>query len=278
MTEEYSVLMSLYQKEKTEWFEASMHSMINQTIIPNEIVLVLDGPISGELMEAVNNYKNDYEKMIKILPLDENIGLGKALDRGLDICANELIARMDTDDISLPTRCEKQLLEFNKNPNLSIVGTNIDEFYDDPENIVSSRVVPSSHEDIKKFIKRRSPFNHPTVMFKKGAVIDSGGYGKLRRKQDLDLFSRMINSGYEAKNINESLLLFRSNENNFKRRKSWSYVKSYIIAQYTIWKRGHCSLFDLLYVVFGQLIFFILPVPILKRISTKYLRKNTKLQ
>lgn len=277
MIEKYSVLMSLYQKENPEWFEASMDSIINQTIIPNEIVLVLDGPISGELMESVNNYKNNYEKMINILPLDENIGLGKALDRGLDICTNELIARMDTDDISLPTRCEKQLSEFNKNPNLSIVGTNIDEFYDDPENIVSSRVVPSSHEDIKKFIKRRSPFNHPTVMFKKGAVIDSGGYGKLRRKQDLDLFSRMINNGYEAKNINESLLLFRSNENNFKRRKSWSYVKSYIIAQYAIWKRGHCSLFDLLYVVFGQLIFFVLPVPILKRISTKYLRKNTKL-
>ena len=267
--------MSLYQKEKPRWFEASMDSMINQTIMPNEIVLVLDGPIDGKLMDSVNYYKENYPKLVEVLQLTENIGLGKALDQGLTICSNDLVARMDTDDISLPTRCEKQLREFKNNSNLSIVGTNIDEFYDDPNNIISSRVVPSSNSEIKSFIRRRSPFNHPTVMFKKSAVLASGGYGKLRRKQDLDLFSRMINNGFEATNINESLLLFRSNENNFKRRKSLSYVKSYIIAQYTIWKRGHCSFFDLLYVTMGQIIFFILPIPILKKISNKFLRATT---
>lgn len=270
--------MSLYQKENPEWFEASMDSMINQTIAPDEIVLVLDGPIKGDLMELVNNYKRKYRKLIKVLPLAENIGLGKALDEGLAICSNNLVARMDTDDISLPSRCEKQLQEFTNNSNLAIIGTNIDEFYDDPNNIISSREVPSSNLEIKKFIKRRSPFNHPTVMFKKEVVLACGGYGKLRRKQDLDLFSRIVNSGYEASNLNESLLLFRSNENNFKRRKSWSYVKSYIIAQYTIWRRGHCSIWDLLYVVLGQIIFFILPIPILKMISNKFLRTNTNLK
>lgn len=278
MIEKYSVLMSLYQKENPEWFEASMDSMINQTIAPNEIVLVLDGPIKGDLMGLVNNYKRKYSKLIKVLPLAENIGLGKALDEGLAICSNNLVARMDTDDISLPSRCEKQLQEFTNNSNLAIIGTNIDEFYDDPNNIISSREVPSSNLEIKRFIKRRSPFNHPTVMFKKEVVLACGGYGKLRRKQDLDLFSRIVNSGYEASNLNESLLLFRSNENNFKRRKSWSYVKSYIIAQYTIWRRGHCSIWDLLYVVLGQIIFFILPVPILKMISNKFLRTNTNLK
>ncbi|MEM5568746.1 glycosyltransferase [Aerococcus viridans] len=278
MIEKYSVLMSLYQKENPEWFEASMDSMINQTIAPDEIVLVLDGPIKGDLMELVNNYKRKYRKLIKVLPLAENIGLGKALDEGLAICSNNLVARMDTDDISLPSRCEKQLQEFTNNSNLAIIGTNIDEFYDDPNNIISSREVPSSNLEIKKFIKRRSPFNHPTVMFKKEVVLACGGYGKLRRKQDLDLFSRIVNSGYEASNLNESLLLFRSNENNFKRRKSWSYVKSYIIAQYTIWRRGHSSIWDLLYVVLGQITFFILPIPILKMISNKFLRTNTNLK
>ena len=278
MIEKYSVLMSLYQKENPEWFEASMDSMINQTIAPDEIVLVLDGPIKGDLMELVNNYERKYRKLIKVLPLAENIGLGKALDEGLAICSNNLVARMDTDDISLPSRCEKQLQEFTNNTNLAIIGTNIDEFYDDPNNIISSREVPSSNLEIKKYIKRRSPFNHPTVMFKKEVVLACGGYGKLRRKQDLDLFSRIVNSGYEASNLNESLLLFRSNENNFKRRKSWSYVKSYIIAQYTIWRRGHCGIWDLLYVVLGQIIFFILPIPILKMISNKFLRTNTNLK
>lgn len=277
LNKNYSVLMSLYDKENPDWFKASMESMLNQTIEPNEIVLVLDGPITGKLQKVVKQYK-DSKRTVKILPLPENIGLGKALDKGLTVCSNQLIARMDTDDISLANRCEKQLLEFEKNPNLAIVGTNIDEFYNDPNSVVSSRVVPSTNEEIRKFIKRRSPFNHPTVMFKKEAVVSSGGYGTLRRKQDLDLFSRMINEGYEAKNINESLLLFRSNEDNFKRRKSWSYVKSYIIAQYTIWKRGHCSTWDFLYVLAGQLTFYILPIPILKKISNKYLRSNNNLK
>src|SRR5699024_10322223 len=199
---------------------------------------------------------------------------GRALDIGLKYCSNDLVARMDTDDISLPTRCEQQLKLFNDNRHLDIVGTMIDEFYDNPENIVSSRVVPTKHEDIEKFIKRRSPFNHPTIMFKKVAVINSGGYGKFSRKQDLDLFSRMLNNNCKAANIDESLLLFRSNENNFKRRKSWSYVGSYIKVQYEIWKRGHCSFNDLMFVIGGQLFMYVLPTPMLKSFSNKYLRNN----
>lgn len=270
--QKYSVLMSLYHQENPEWFVQSMESMVTQTILPDQIVVVLDGPVGDELTEKVNYYKETYSDIVDILALSQNIGLGKALDKGLEICRNDLVARMDTDDISLPERCERELNFFENDQSLALIGTNIDEFYDTPDNIVSSRVVPSSNEEIKKYIKRRSPFNHPTVMFRKNVVQKVGGYGKLRRKQDLDLFSRIVNSGYKSLNINESLLLFRSNENNFKRRKSWSYVKSYIVAQYTIFKRGHCSFMDLLYVVFGQIVLFVLPMPILKKVSNKYLR------
>lgn len=270
--QKYSVLMSLYYQENPEWFVQSMESMVNQTTLPDQIVVVLDGPVGDELTEKVNYYEETYSDIVDILALPQNIGLGKALDKGLEICRNDLVARMDTDDISLPERCEKELSFFENDESLALIGTNIDEFYDTPDNIVSSRVVPSSNEEIKKYIKRRSPFNHPTVMFRKKVVQKVGGYGKLRRKQDLDLFSRIVNSGYKSLNINESLLLFRSNENNFKRRKSWSYVKSYIIAQYTIFKRGHCSFMDLLYVIFGQILLFVLPMPILKKVSNKYLR------
>lgn len=270
--QKYSVLMSLYYQENPEWFVQSMESMVNQTILPDQIVVVLDGPVGDELTEKVNYYEETYSDIVDILALPQNIGLGKALDKGLEICRNDLVARMDTDDISLPERCEKELSFFENDESLALIGTNIDEFNDTPDNIVSSRVVPSSNEEIKKYIKRRSPFNHPTVMFRKKVVQKVGGYGKLRRKQDLDLFSRIVNSGYKSLNINESLLLFRSNENNFKRRKSWSYVKSYIIAQYTIFKRGHCSFMDLLYVIFGQILLFVLPMPILKKVSNKYLR------
>ncbi|RPA60692.1 glycosyltransferase [Aerococcus agrisoli] len=272
MVEKYSVLMSLYKKENPNWFVESIESMINQSVKPNQIVLVIDGPISGELKDKVTFFQENYSDLIDVLPLEKNIGLGKALDKGLEICSNELVARMDTDDISLPDRCEKELKLFDADSQLAMVGTNIDEFYDTPDNIVSSRNVPSKNEDIKKYIRRRSPFNHPTVMFKKSVVIEVGGYGTLRRKQDLDLFSRMVNSGYKTANLDESLLLFRSNENNFKRRKSWSYVSSYIKAQYTIFRRGHCNLLDLLYVIVGQIILYILPLPLLKQISNKFLR------
>lgn len=274
MTQKYSVLMSLYSKEKSEYLAQSLDSMLNQTLKPDEIVLVIDGPIPNKLESIVLDYKKRNPDIFNLIVLEENIGLGKALDVGLKECRNEIIARMDTDDISLVERCEKQIKKFNEDPELAIVGTMIDEFYDEPTNIVSSRIVPTEHTEIKKFMRRRSPFNHPAVMFKKSAVIASGGYGILRRKQDLDLFSRMINNGYKAANLEESLLLFRSNENNFKRRKSWTYCKSYIVAQYTIWRRNHCNFLDLTVVVLAQLFIFLAPMKMMKIVSKKYLRSN----
>lgn len=274
METKYSVLMSIYIKEKPEYFVQSLDSMINQTLMPDEIVIVKDGELTKDLEEVIDMYIDKYPGLFKIIPLKENVGLGRALDEGLKHCQNELVARMDTDDISLPQRCELQNKKFNENPELCIVGTMIDEFYDKPDNIISSRVVPTTNDEIYKFMRRRSPFNHPSVMYKKSEVIKCGGYGKMRRKQDLDLFSRMINSGCYAQNINQSLVLFRSNEDNFKRRKSWEYCKSYIDVQYEIWKRSHCGFSDFVFVIIGQLVMFLAPMRVIKKISNKYLRNN----
>lgn len=272
MKKKYSVLMSIYDKEKPEYLRESLNSMVKQTLKPDEIVIVKDGELTKELDDVINEYLKCEKGLFKIIALKENVGLGRALDEGLKFCKNELIARMDSDDISLPERCESQVNMFIKHPELSIIGTMIDEFYDDPSNIVSSRIVPVDNEKIIKFIKKRSPFNHPTVMYKKSEVLRCGGYGKLRRKQDLDLFSRMINNGCLGANINKSLLLFRSNEDNFKRRKSWSYCKSYIEVEYAIWRRGHCSILDLGIVVLGQMTMFFSPMWLLKKVSNKFLR------
>lgn len=275
MKTKYSVLMSIYKKENPKYFVESLDSMVNQTLLPDEIVIVKDGELTGELEKIIREYVDRYPELFNIIPLKENVGLGRALDEGIKYCRNELVARMDTDDISLPERCELQVKLFNEKPELAIVGTMIDEFSVNPKNIISSRVVPTTNDEIYKFMKRRSPFNHPTVMYKKSEVIRCGGYGKMRRKQDLDLFSRMINNGCKAQNIEKSLLLFRSNEDNFKRRKSWSYCKSYIVVQLEIWKRGHCSFIDLAYVITGQLVMFLAPMWFLKKISKKYLRKKS---
>lgn len=272
--EQYSVLMSVYYKDSPEELKQSIDSMLNQTIKANQFVLVEDGPLGDELLSVIDEYYEKHKPLFTLIKLKENQGLGKALDTGLLKCRNDLVARMDADDISLPERCEKLLKLFDSNPKLAIAGTNIDEFYDDPSNVVSSRVVPSDYKSICKFMKRRSPFNHPTVMFRKSEVLRCGGYGKMRRKQDLDLFARMINMDCYALNINESLLLFRSNEGNYKRRKSWEYCKSYIDVTRENYKRGYCSFFDLAVVTVGQVVMYVAPMSVMKFLSDKFLRKN----
>ena len=272
--ENYSVLMSVYHKDAPLELQQSIDSMLSQTVLCNQFVLVEDGPLNDGLIRVIEKYHESYSSLFTVVKLDCNQGLGKALDAGLENCKNDLVARMDADDISLPTRCEKLLALFQANPNLAIAGTHIDEFYDEPNNIVSKRIVPTDYESIRKFIRRRSPFNHPTVMFRKSEVLRCGGYGKMRRKQDLDLFSRMINMGCYALNLDESLLLFRSNEGNYLRRKSWEYCKSYIAVQKENYKRGYCSLWDLIVVVIGQIIIHFMPLSLMKKISDRFLRSK----
>ncbi|WP_078378666.1 glycosyltransferase [Sutcliffiella halmapala] len=276
LEEKYSVLMSLYYKEKPDFLRLSIDSMLSQTLKPNEIIIVKDGKLTEELEEVIDFYVTKEPNLFTIVPLEKNIGLGLALNEGLKICRNELVARMDTDDISLENRCELQVKEFMENDKLCIVGTMTDEFFDDPNNIVTSRVVPTEHEDILKFSRRRSPFNHPTVMYKKSEVLRCGGYHDVKRKEDIDLFGRMLNQGCIAMNIDKALLLFRSNEDNYLRRKSWDNCKSYVAVIYDFWKKGYCGTFDLFVVVIGQLVMFFSPVWFLKLLSDSFLRKKAK--
>lgn len=273
INQKYSVLMSLYYKEKAEYLEQSIDSMINQTVKPDEIVIVKDGPLTDKLESVLSQYQQKYPELFNIVISEENIGLGRALNLGLKNCKNELVARMDTDDISLPDRCEKQLLAFNKNHKLVLLGTMVDEFYDNPNEIISSRVVPTNHKDIYEFAKRRSPFNHPTVMYKKSKVLQCGGYSDLRRNQDVDLFARMLFEGFEAGNIGESLLLFRSNKDLSKRRKSWENTKSYINTLRKLRKMGFSDWSDYMVVSIGQIIMFVCPISIQNWLYKKFLRK-----
>jgi glycosyltransferase involved in cell wall biosynthesis len=274
--QKYSVLMSVYCKDVPEQLKISIDSMLNQTVKPEQFVLVQDGPLGEELESVIQEYANANPDLFTVVPLKENIGLGRALDVGLKECRNDLVARMDADDISLPERCEKLLKLFEENSSLGLAGTNIDEFYNEPTNVQTSRIVPSEYEDIKKFIRRRSPFNHPTVMFKRSEVERCGGYGMMKRKQDFDLFSRMINMGCYALNINESLLLFRADEGNYKRRKSKEYVKSTIEVQKLNYKRGYCSRWDLTVVTVGQWVLRLTPMWLMKWLSDHLLRKKKK--
>lgn len=274
METKYSVLMSIYIREKPEQLALSIDSMLNQTMRPDEIVIVKDGPVTEEIEILLSRYVDMNPDMFKIVSLEVNQGLGLALNEGIKMCTHELIARMDADDISYKNRCETQLMEFTIDSTLDIIGTLTSEFYDTPDKIISSRIVPETHADIVKFSKRRSPFNHPTVMYKKSAVEAVGGYRDILRKEDIDLFARMLNNGCKAKNIPKPLLYFRSDRNSYKRRKSWTNNKNYIGVIYEFWKRGYSSTWDLVYVIVTQIGMFLAPTWFLKLLSDNFLRKR----
>ncbi len=271
--EKYSVLMSLYIKEKPEYLRLAIQSMIAQTVQPDEIVIVTDGQITDELQVVLDEYQSKYPTLFNIVGYEENRGLGLALNYGLEHSKNELVARMDTDDIAKPNRCEKQLKVFEEDSELAIVGSYVDEFYSTPDEVISVRAVPTTHEAIYEFAKRRSAFNHPAVMYKKSAVLGVGGYGDLRRNQDVDLFGRMLFSGCKAANIGESLLWFRSNDALAKRRKSWENTKSYIDTIKKFWKMGYSSFGDYMMIAVAQTGMFLCPAKLQHWIYKKFLRK-----
>ena len=271
--EKYSVLMSLYNKEKPDYLSLAIDSMLNQTIMPDEIVIVEDGPLTEPLYEIIEKYKKEWPLLFTIVKNEKNIGLGLSLNAGLKVCRNELIARMDTDDISVSTRCEEQLMVFSRNQDLSIVGAWVDEFSESKANIISTRIVPETNEQIYNFAKRRSAFNHPVVMYKKQSVIENKGYSDLRRNQDVDLFGRMLFAGYKAYNIQKSLLLFRSNDALTKRRKSWINTKSYIETIKKFWKMGYSSFGDYVTVLIAQTAMFIMPLKLQQWVYKKFLRR-----
>ena len=268
----YSILLPVYIKDHPAYLITSIESMLNQTVKSNDFVIVKDGPLSEELDAVIDKYASNKENNINVVSLDVNSGLGAALDFGLRECQNELIARMDADDISLPTRCEKLLKLFEENSELSIAGTNIDEFDEDPNVIISSRVVPTTDKEIKKYNRRRQAFNHPTIMFKKSEVLRVGSYPHIKHMEDKDLFFRMLNMGCVGANIPESLLLFRSNAENFKRRRGKEYRKATIEVAKNAYKKKYISYSDYLYMYWGQKVMRFLPNWLL----IKLLRKKPK--
>ena len=267
-SQKYSVLMSLYKKEKPEYLRIAINSMINQTVPPDEIVVVEDGPLTDKLYAVLDEYPS-----IHRVKNETNLGLGLALNVGIRECKNELIARMDTDDCSKLDRCEKQLLRFAEKPYLAIVGSHIDEFVGDISNVVSQRKVPTSSEEIYKFAKRRSAFNHPAVMYSKTAVLENKGYDALKRNQDVDLFGRMLFAGYKAENIDEALLWFRSSDELAKRRKSWQNTWSYIATIRKFWKMGYSSFSDYVLIGVAQTGMYLMPVQLQNFVYKSFLRK-----
>ena len=273
MQEKFSVLMSLYIKEKPEYFDECMKSILANTVLPDEIVIVLDGPITNELRTVLNSYVSKDPQLYNVVPLEKNQGLGLALREGVIHCKNELIARMDTDDICRIDRFELQLREFEQNLNLDICGSHIAEFDETPEKIIARRTVPLEDEAIKKYQKRRDGFNHVSVMFKKSSVLKAGNYQSCLLMEDTLLWANMFMNRCVGKNIDDYLVFVRIGKEMYERRGGLKYYKKYKQGRKQVYKTGFISWWDYKYTLIVQFLVAIMPNKLRGFIFKKVLHK-----
>ena len=272
--EKYSVLMSVYAKEKPEYLRERMESMFHQTVPTDDFVLVCDGPLTKELDAVITQMQQQYPDILHLIRLKKNVGLGNALKEGISYCKNELIARMDSDDISCLDRCKKQLAEFEKDPMLDLISGTIQEFDDNSQTVLRQRVLPTSHQQIIKFSKKRNPFNHPVVIFKKKAVIKAGNYNeKYPLFEDYYLWIRMLQNGCRGKNIIEPILYMRTSENTYMRRGGKVYAKNMLRFHFWMRKNDWSTWWDYLTGALPHAVICLLPHP-LRKILYLNLRKT----
>lgn len=222
----FSVAMSVYKSDNPDFFDRALSSITDeQTIIPNEIVLVVDGPVSNEINNVINKYEKKYE-IFNVIRLEQNGGLGNALKIAVKNATHELIARMDSDDVSVSTRFEEQLKYFEINPGIDIVGGDITEFIGEENNIVVKRSVPVSNDSIREYMKTRCAMNHVSVMYKKKSVESAGGYQDWFWNEDYYLWIRMWLNGAVFANTGSVLVNVRVGEEMYQRRGGSKYFES----------------------------------------------------
>lgn len=264
----YSVLMSVYYKEKSEYLEQSVTSVMKQTLPPNDFVLVCDGPLTDELYKTIDELVKKYP-VINVIKLEENSGLGVALMEGFNHVKNEIIMRMDSDDLCLPNRAELQLPLMDK---YDLVGGFISEFDGAEDNIIGIRRVPETAEEIYKFAKKRNPFNHPSTMYKKSAILAVGGYQHLLYLEDYYLWIRFLLANKNVYNVQEVLVNMRSGVKMRVRRGSKEAKKSLKVLRKFMYKSKFINWFEYVFVTFGQFFILSLPMKIKTHIYAKYLR------
>lgn len=273
-TKKVSVLMSVYNKENASFLKKSLKSIIDQTLCPDEIVLVKDGDLTVELDCVISDFTTEYPDIFTIISLSVNRGLANALNEGMKVVRNPIIARMDSDDICFENRFETQINHLVNN-DLDIVGGQIVEFSKDIEDVVSIREVPLLHEDIIKFMKFRSPFSHPSIVFKKESFDLLGGYDINIFPEDYDFFVRAYLADFKFGNVKENVLYFRLGENlseAIKRRWGIKYAVNEIRLYKKFLKLGFFNYLDFMKVLFFKVPLRIIPFKLYSYIYFKFSR------
>ncbi|OLY93379.1 Glycosyl transferase family 2 [Cnuella takakiae] len=225
---QFSVLISVYKGADQSHLDMALNSLLKQKLLPSEVVIVLDGEVGVNIKEVISAFRHsaeqDFEINIKIVSLPKNQGLGIALREGLLHCSYDLVARMDADDICKPDRFAKQVAYFENNE-IEVLGSSMEEFVSMPGDYGKFKVQPLSHPEIKRKARFLNPISHPTVMFRKAAVLESGSYMDMPLFEDYFLWVRMLVKGYKFANIRDSLLYFRVGNDMIGRRHGWSYLQ-----------------------------------------------------
>ena len=226
MEKSFSVNICVYHKDDPDYFEKAIISITQeQTIKPNEVVIIVDGPIYGELKEKVLQYERQKD-LFKVVWLPKNLGHAGARQAGLENSSYDLIAIMDADDISRPDRFKEQLDFIQSNQEVDIIGGQIEEFIGHTNNIVGRRIVPNTNSEIYKYLKKRCPFNQMTVMFKKNEILKVGGYIDWYCNEDYYLWIRMALANCKFANLPNTLVSVRVGKDMYSRRGGWEYFKS----------------------------------------------------
>ena len=269
----YSVLMSTYAADEASWLLAALESMAAQTVSPSEIVLVIDGPVSDDLLSVMDTFDNRYPNLLVRVPLEKNGGLGPALNAGLEHCAFDVIVRMDADDISLPNRCELQLAKLVEG--YDMVGCNAIEFSTDMNSPDSVRQMPETCEEIIQFSKKRAPFVHPTFVVRKAALEAVGGYRNVSYAEDFDLFIRLLKAGYTGYNVQENLFAVRVDTNVYRRRGGLSYLHDMLSFNMLELREGWFGLGDFVVRSGANIVVTLVPNSVRDAIYKKLLRRHS---
>ena len=221
----FSLLMSVYKNEQPLFLKASLDSIVAQTIQPDQVVIVKDGPLTPELEAVLESYHQIWGERYKLISLPSNQGLGAALNEGTKYVTSEWIARMDSDDIAVPDRFEIQLDVIRNHPEVALIGGQVDEFAIAPTETIGQRSVPETDREIRKFLKFRNPFNHPTVMVKRSTLTTVGGYQSDGKIEDYFLWARILAQGEIGVNVPQVLVHMRVGSGMYSRRGDWGNLK-----------------------------------------------------